>query len=93
MYPARELRKQTEELGRLKRNSSKFIMENIWSDGIVGERKDLAPIMEEEDKGQAKGSFFLSIQSLYTSCITLLLVAAFGKRVPMKHNNLELISR
>ncbi|XP_014486474.1 PREDICTED: uncharacterized protein LOC106750559 isoform X2 [Dinoponera quadriceps] len=31
-------------------------MENIWSDGITGERKDLAPIMEEEDKGQAKGS-------------------------------------
>jgi len=30
-------------------------MENIWSDVIVGERKDLAPIMEEEDKGQAKG--------------------------------------
>ncbi|XP_011861050.1 PREDICTED: liprin-beta-2 isoform X3 [Vollenhovia emeryi] len=31
-------------------------MENTWSDGIAGERKDLAPIMEEEDKGQAKGS-------------------------------------
>ncbi|XP_039312389.1 liprin-beta-2 isoform X2 [Solenopsis invicta] len=31
-------------------------MENVWSDGISGERKDLAPIMEEEDKGQAKGS-------------------------------------
>ncbi|XP_012530529.1 liprin-beta-2 isoform X2 [Monomorium pharaonis] len=30
-------------------------MENVWSDGIVEERKDLAPIMEEEDKGQAKG--------------------------------------
>lgn len=30
-------------------------MENIWSDGIAGERKDLAPILEEEDKGQAKG--------------------------------------
>jgi len=30
-------------------------MENIWSDDIVGERKDLTPIMEEEDKGQAKG--------------------------------------
>lgn len=31
-------------------------MENIWSDGVAGERKDLAPIMEEEDKEQAKGS-------------------------------------
>ncbi|XP_018314834.1 liprin-beta-2 isoform X3 [Mycetomoellerius zeteki] len=31
-------------------------MDNTWSDGIVGERKDLTPIMEEEDKGQAKGS-------------------------------------
>ncbi|XP_025162948.1 liprin-beta-2 isoform X3 [Harpegnathos saltator] len=31
-------------------------MENIWSDSTVGERKDLAPIIEEEDKGQAKGS-------------------------------------
>ncbi|XP_011646044.1 liprin-beta-2 isoform X2 [Pogonomyrmex barbatus] len=31
-------------------------MENTWNDSIVGERKDLAPIMEEEDKGQAKGS-------------------------------------
>ncbi|XP_071557857.1 uncharacterized protein Liprin-beta isoform X1 [Temnothorax nylanderi] len=31
-------------------------MENTWSDGIAGERKDLTPIMEEEDKGQAKGS-------------------------------------
>jgi len=30
-------------------------MENTWSDIIAGERKDLAPIMEEEDKGQAKG--------------------------------------
>ena len=30
-------------------------MENTWSDGIIGERKDLTPIMEEEDKGQAKG--------------------------------------
>ncbi|XP_011708093.1 PREDICTED: liprin-beta-2 isoform X2 [Wasmannia auropunctata] len=31
-------------------------MENVWSDSITGERKDLAPIMEEEDRGQAKGS-------------------------------------
>ncbi|XP_011348608.1 liprin-beta-2 isoform X3 [Ooceraea biroi] len=31
-------------------------MEKVWSDGIIGERKDLTPIMEEEDKGQAKGS-------------------------------------
>lgn len=32
-------------------------MENAWSNGIAGERKDLAPIIEEEDKGQAKGFF------------------------------------
>ncbi|XP_012231629.1 liprin-beta-2 isoform X2 [Linepithema humile] len=31
-------------------------MENAWSNGIAGERKDLTPIIEEEDKGQAKGS-------------------------------------
>lgn len=38
-------------------------MENTWSDGIAAERKDLAPIMEEEDKGQAKG--FSSILSFH----------------------------
>lgn len=32
-------------------------MENVWNDDIAGERKDLAPIMEEEDKRQAKGFF------------------------------------
>ncbi|KAL0103428.1 hypothetical protein PUN28_017593 [Cardiocondyla obscurior] len=31
-------------------------MENIWSDNISEERKDLTPILEEEDKSQAKGS-------------------------------------
>lgn len=36
-------------------------MENAWSNGIAGERTDLTPIIEEEDKGQVKGfsSFFL----------------------------------
>ncbi|XP_020283903.1 liprin-beta-2 isoform X2 [Pseudomyrmex gracilis] len=31
-------------------------MENAWNDGFDGEQKDLAPIMEEEDGGRAKGS-------------------------------------
>jgi len=37
-------------------------MENAsWNDVITVERKNLAPIIEEEDKGQAKGLFnFLS---------------------------------
>lgn len=41
-------------------------MENIWSDGIVGERKDLAPIMEEEDKGQAKGFSLISFSIFWS---------------------------
>jgi len=39
-------------------------MENSWNDAIVGERKDLAPIMEEEDKG-TKG--FFSILFIFVS--------------------------
>lgn len=35
-------------------------MENSWNDAIIGERKDLAPIMEEEDKGM-KGFLILFI--------------------------------
>jgi len=48
-----------QEFKGLKYDSNKFIME---SDGIIGERKNLAPIMEEEDKRQAKG-FFTNIFS------------------------------
>jgi len=54
-----------QEFKGLKYNS-KFIMEN---DGIIGERKNLAPIMEEEDKRQAKG--FLPI-SFPISCMALI---------------------
>lgn len=44
-------------------------MENAsWNDIIAAERKNLAPIMEEEDKGQAKGlssiSFLISLVSI-----------------------------
>lgn len=44
-------------------------MENAsWNDIIAAERKNLAPIMEEEDKGQVKGlssiSFLISLVSI-----------------------------
>lgn len=47
-------------------------MENVWSDGISGERKDLAPIMEEEDKGQAKGKAFSLFFFLFFSFLPFL---------------------
>lgn len=38
-------------------------MENSWNDDISEERKDLTPIMEEEDKGQMKGLILFFVRS------------------------------
>lgn len=39
-------------------------MENAWNNDFDGEQKDLAPIMEEEDREKAKGFSCLQISLL-----------------------------